>query len=276
MVEGLRLLEVDTKAPRTHFDGRDRSLVVELLDRPHGAVGDVQSAVTLPKLDAIAHREAALLDALDLECPAVLRVDGAGEAALLQLEPEDVLPLVDRDHPGTLAGLDALATAHEAQCVADAIARRAALLLLRQVLPHHHRRLDALPLHAAGFDERLPNAAIQVLALGVARRDHDPATAVRDEIPRDRLVPQARVRDLHHTAGLLEELHSAAHPPRLGGHPHNLAERLVPLPANHVQTLGRDPRAVDEQREGRARFHRAVLLPVAHQRDLGPHPLGPV
>jgi hypothetical protein len=87
MVERPRLLHVHPEAPRAHFDGRDAFLVVELLDRPKGAVRDVQATVTLPELDAVAHRKAAQLDSFHLEGPAVPRVDDADEVALLQLEP---------------------------------------------------------------------------------------------------------------------------------------------------------------------------------------------
>jgi hypothetical protein len=275
VVECSRLFEVQTEAPRAHFHGGDGALVVELLDRPKGAIGDVEAPVTLPKLDAVAHGEATLLDPLHREGPAVARIDEAGEAACLQLEPQQVLPLVDRDDPRTLAGFDALATAHEAQHVAHAVARRAAPLLGRQVLPDHHLRLDALSLYPAGLDECLSDAAIEVRPLGVARDDHHATAAVRDEIPRDLLVPQAGIRDLQHPAGAFEELHGTRGAALLRGGPDCLAEGLVSLPADHVQALGRDPRPVDQQREGRARLHRAMLLPVAHQHDLGPHFLGP-
>jgi hypothetical protein len=97
--------------------------------------------------------------------------------------------------------------ASEAQHVADDVTRRAALLFPRQVLFDHHPRLDAVSLHSPGFDERFPDAVIQVVSLGVARCDHDTTAAVGDEIPGDRGVPQARIRNLDDTSGLLQKLH---------------------------------------------------------------------
>jgi hypothetical protein len=87
MVDGPRLLEVEPEATLAHLHGRDGSLVVELLDRPHSSVRDVQEAIARPKLDAVARHEAALLDPRHVEGSAVARVDDAWEPAYLQLRP---------------------------------------------------------------------------------------------------------------------------------------------------------------------------------------------
>jgi len=194
----------------------------------------------------------------------------------LELQPQEVLSLVDAYDPRALPGLDPVGWADEAQHIAHLIARRATLLFLRQVLPHHDPRLDALPLHVPGLDQRFPDPVVEVPALSVARSDHDAATAVRDEIPRDSLVPHAGVRDLHDTAGLLEKPHRLPDAAGFGGSQDGLAEPRVALPADHVEVISRDSRAVDEKGEGRACFHGAVLLTVTHEHDLRPHFLGPV
>ena len=190
--------------------------MVELRDHRYSPVPDVQAAVALSKLDAVAYGEAAPFHALHLKRAAVLRVDDAGEAAHLELEPQEVPPFVDADHACPLAGLDVAAVPHEAQHITHVVARSAALLFARQVSPHHYRCFDAPSLEPASFDEGFPDAAVQVLAFGIARGDDDAATTVRDEIPRDRLVPHAGVRDLHHPAGLLEKLHRARSAPHFG------------------------------------------------------------
>src|SRR5260221_3367678 len=133
------------------------------------------------------------------------------------------------------------------QHVANAVARDPPPLLSRQVLLHHPLSLEALLLDAARFDEGLANAAVQVLSLGVARRNHHTTGTIRDEIPRDHMVSQAGIRDLDHTAGLFEEAYGAPGTPRVGSGHHHLAEPLVPLTADHVQPLGPNTTAVGQQ-----------------------------
>ena len=224
--------------------------MVELLDGPHGAVGDVQRPVALTKLDAVPHGKTALLHALHFKGPALLGVDDTGQAAALELEPEEVSPLVETDDPRALACLDTATPSHEAQHVAHAVAFRASPLLGGEILPHHHRRLDALPLHSASFDERFPDAPVEVGPFGVARRDDYAAATVCDEVARDCLVALPRIGNLHHAASELEELHSAARAAGFGGGQDRLAEPLVFLPADHVEPLGCDPRPVDQERKG--------------------------
>jgi hypothetical protein len=195
--------------------------------------------------------------------------------AALEIQPQQVFPLVNADDPRALPRLDPIPWAHEAQDIAHPVARRAALLFPRQVLAYHDPCLDALPLHAPCLDQRFPDAAVEVLSFGVAGRDHDAAAAVRDEITRDRLVPEVGVRDLHDTARLLEKLNRLPSAAGFGSGQDRLEEPGVALPADRVKALGRDPRAVDKKGEGRARLHGAVLLPVTHERDLGAYFLGP-
>lgn len=273
VVDRARLAEVHPEAPTAHVHGRDGSRWVELPDSAHGAVRHVQGTVARPELDAVAHREALLLDPLHLEGPPLLRVDDAHQVAPLQLQPQEVLSLVDRDHAPTLAGVDPVTATDEPKHVAVAKARRPPLLLGRKVLLDHDGDLDALPLHLAGFDQRLADAAVQVHALGVARGDDDATATVRDEIPRDPLVPLARIRDLHHTAALFEEPHGKRGAATLGRGQDNVAESFVALPADHVEALGRELAALDQHLERRAGFDGAVLRAVADEHHLGAHVL---
>src|SRR5207245_4721408 len=109
--------------------------------------------------------------------------------AALEIRPREVLPPADADDPRGLPRLDPLPWAHEMQDIAHPVARCAALLFTRQVLPHYNLRLDALALDTPGLDQRFPDAVVEVLSLDVAGCDHDAAAAVRNEIPPDRLVP---------------------------------------------------------------------------------------
>jgi hypothetical protein len=152
VIQCFRLLEVEPDAPPSDLDRGQSPLMVELLDGCHGAVGDVQRPVALTKLDAVTDGETALLHALHFKGPALLGVDDTDQAAALELEPEEVPPLVETDDPRALACLDTATPSHEAQHVAHVVAFRASPLLGGEILPHDHRRLDALPLHPAGFD----------------------------------------------------------------------------------------------------------------------------
>ena len=87
MVERHRLLEIETDAPAGDVDRGDTPLGIELPDRAYGPVRDVQRAIPLPKLDAVTHREPALLDTLHFKAPALLGIDDTDQAAL-ELEPE--------------------------------------------------------------------------------------------------------------------------------------------------------------------------------------------
>jgi hypothetical protein len=87
MVERPRLFEVHAQTPPGNVDRGQAALVIELLDRPDRSVGDVQGAITLPKLDAVPHGEAARLQADHLERPPLLRVDDAWQTAALELQP---------------------------------------------------------------------------------------------------------------------------------------------------------------------------------------------
>jgi hypothetical protein len=217
VIERPRLVQVDAQpAAAADFHGGDAALVVELLDGPDGAVGDVELRVALPKLHAIADGEAPVLRTLHVESVALVRVDVAHLAGALQLDPKVVPFLVHGYDLAALAGVDAVAGADEAQHVSFREAGRAALLFDGHVLLRDDRRLHALPFDLAVFDERFADAAVEVLALGVARGDDDAPAAVGYKVARDLLVSLARVADLDDAAGLLEELHGQAGAAALG------------------------------------------------------------
>ena len=121
MVERPRLLEVHTEAPAGDIDRRQPTLVIELPDRPNGPVGDVQGAVALSKLDPVADGEAAWLQPDHLERPAFLWIDDRGKMAL-ELQPQEVLSLVDADDSCSLPCFDPVPWAHESKHIAHLIA----------------------------------------------------------------------------------------------------------------------------------------------------------
>jgi len=87
VVERPRLLQVDADAPAGDVDRGQAAPEVQLLDRPDGPVGDVEGAIPLPELDAVAHRETTLRQPFHLEGAAVPGIDDRDEAATLELEP---------------------------------------------------------------------------------------------------------------------------------------------------------------------------------------------
>jgi len=80
----------------------------------------------------------------------------------LELEPQEVPSLVNADHPRSLPRLDRISWAHEAQHIAHVVARRAALLLPRQVLL---TMTCTLMLGAAGFGGGQDRLAQPLIAL---------------------------------------------------------------------------------------------------------------